>query len=129
MEKKHILIVDDDLDTREILRLRFEKSGLRVSTARDGMEALEVVQKDRPDCIIMDIMLPHMNGYKATRLLKFDPRWEKIPILMLSARTTRKDRDMGFEAGAQEYVVKPFDVDGVYNLTMSLVEARQGPTS
>lgn len=129
MEKRHILIVEDDLDTREILRMRFESGGHRVSLAKDGMEALQLVQKEMPDCVIMDIMMPNMNGYKATRLLKFDPRWERIPVLMLSARTTKKDRDMGMESGAQEYVVKPFDVDGVYNLTMSLVKPVAGQPS
>ena len=113
---RHILVVDDDMDTREIIRMRFEQAGYRVSLAQDGFEAVEFARDIRPDVIIMDVMMPRLNGYKASRLIKFDPKSEGIPIFMLSARTTQKDKKLGEEAGVRAYMVKPFDVERLFRL-------------
>ena len=84
--------------------------------AYDGAEALSKVKNKKPDLIILDIMLPKINGYKVARLLKFDESYKNIPIIMLTAKTREKDIKLGEEMGADEYVTKPFDMDALVAL-------------
>ena len=108
-EKKTILLVDDEPDLLESLSIRFKASGYNVLTAVDGLDALQKARTLSPDLIILDLMLPKMDGYKVARLLKFDTRYSHIPILILSARGQDMDKDVGKNAGANDYMVKPFD--------------------
>jgi DNA-binding response OmpR family regulator len=84
--------------------------------AYDGEEALFMAKKERPDLILLDIMLPKLNGYKISRLLKFDEAYKDIPIIMLTARSQQKDIETGGETGADEYIIKPFDMDKLVEL-------------
>ena len=104
--KKKILIVEDYNNIVEILTMRLSAMGYEVISARDGQEGLTLARKEKPDLIVLDVMLPKMNGYKISRLLKFDSRYKDIPIIMLTSRETKRDEQIGLETGADEYVYK-----------------------
>ena len=110
-KKRKILVVDDELDMLMVIKLRLEASGYEVITATDGLEGLNAARKDNPDLIVLDIMLPKMNGYKVARFLKFDEEYKKIPIVMLTALGGEEDRSTGMETGADEYLTKPFETE------------------
>lgn len=109
MSTKKILVVDDEPGIVELLESRLKATGYQVSIAFDGVEALDKAKKEKPDLIILDLMLPKMDGYKVCALLKRDARYAKIPIVMFTARAQEEDRRMGLEAGADGYLTKPFD--------------------
>ncbi|MEI6125964.1 MAG: response regulator, partial [Pseudomonadota bacterium] len=85
-------------------------------TAFDGIEALSKARTENPNLILLDIMLPKMNGYKVSRLLKFDEKYQHIPIIMLTAKAQEIDRMLGIETGADGYLTKPFDIINLLNV-------------
>ena len=107
--KKKILLVDDEQDLVTAVAFRLNTEGYDVVSALDGQAALEMAKKEKPDLIILDLMLPKLNGYKVCSLLKADMRYNKIPIIMFTARVQEADRKMGFDAGANAYMTKPFE--------------------
>lgn len=109
--QKTILIADDEPDIVETLKFLLESEGYRCLTAFDGEEALKLARDNLPSLIILDVMMPKINGYKVSRLLKFDVKYKDIPILMVTARTQEEDRLIGEETGADEYITKPFDIN------------------
>jgi two-component system alkaline phosphatase synthesis response regulator PhoP len=111
MSKNKILVVDDEADLVETLRFPLEMEGFDVLVSYNGEDALNKARKENPDLILLDLMLPKLDGYKVCRLLKFDERYKHIPILMLTAKTQQKDRLLGQETGADEYITKPFEID------------------
>ena len=111
MNPKKILLVDDEVDLVETVRFPLEMEGLNVMVSYNGEDALNKARKESPDLIILDLMLPKLDGYKVCRLLKFDERYKHIPILMLTAKTQEKDKTLGMETGADEYITKPFEMD------------------
>jgi two-component system alkaline phosphatase synthesis response regulator PhoP len=111
MNPKKILIVDDEVDLVETLRFPLEIEGYHVLVAHNGEDALNQARKENPDLILLDLMLPKLDGYKVCRLLKFDERYKHIPILMLTAKTQEKDKVLGMDTGANEYITKPFEMD------------------
>lgn len=106
---KKILVVDDEADLVKAIEIRLKAKGYEVLTAFDGEEALTMARRESPDLIILDIMLPKINGFKVCRLLKFDEKYQKIPVIMLTARTEEGDKTLGKETGANEYLTKPFE--------------------
>ena len=113
MINKTILIADDEADIVETLAFMLESQDFNVITASDGEMALLKAKEERPDLMILDVMMPKMNGFKISRLLKFDAKYRDIPILMLTARSQDEDRAIGEETGADEYITKPFDIEEV----------------
>ena len=111
MDKKRILIVDDEPDLVETLEVRLRQEDYECLTAHNGHKGLELARTEKPDLVILDIMLPGMDGYKVARLLKFQKELKHIPIIMLSARDRDEDRLMGEQTGANYYITKPFSVD------------------
>ena len=111
MGQKKILVVDDEADLVETVRFPLEMEGFNVLVSYNGEDALNQARKEKPDLILLDLMLPKLDGYKVCRLLKFDERYKHIPILMLTAKTQEKDKILGKETGADEYITKPFDID------------------
>jgi DNA-binding response OmpR family regulator len=111
MKPKKILVVDDEVDLVETVRFPLEMEGFDVLVSYNGEDALNQARKESPDLIILDLMLPKLDGYKVCRLLKFDERYKNIPILMLTAKTQEKDKILGKETGADEYITKPFEMD------------------
>ena len=90
-----------------------EANGYECVTAMDGEEGLKLAREISPDLIILDVMMPKINGYKISRLLKYDNKYKDIPILMITARSQEEDKIIGEETGANEYITKPFNVDYV----------------
>ena len=109
MDKKRILIVDDEEDLRKMLKFRLESVGYDVTEAGDGNDGLDKARSTKPDLMILDLMLPKIDGYKVCRMLKFDEKHKHIPIIMFTARAQKKDEDMGKEMGADAYITKPFE--------------------
>ena len=102
-----LLIVEDDPNLLHTLRYNFEREGFQVSTAVDGVQALEVARRERPDVVVLDVMLPRLDGFDVCRALRRD---STVPILMLTARDEEIDRVVGLELGADDYLTKPFSV-------------------
>jgi two-component system, OmpR family, phosphate regulon response regulator PhoB len=105
---RNILIIEDETDVADLLSLNLRKAGFRVSTAVDGGSGLQKARDDRPDFIILDLMLPKMSGLEVCRILKSDTATAQMPILMLTAKAEEIDRIVGLEFGADDYVTKPF---------------------
>lgn len=108
MIKQKILVVDDEIDILTLLQYNLEKSGFIVSVAKDGPEAIEVARKERPDLIILDLMLPSMEGTEVCKAIKGREDTGHIPIIMLTAKGEEIDRIVGLELGADDYITKPF---------------------
>ena len=106
---KKILVVDDEPDLVKAIEIRLKAENYQIFTAFDGEEGLAKAREVLPDLIILDIMLPKLNGFKICRLLKFDEKYKKIPVIMLTAKTDEADKVLGKESGANEYITKPFD--------------------
>ena len=104
-----ILVVEDEIDLVQVIRYQLVKDGFEVDVATRGSDALNAVRTPpHPDIILLDLMLPDMSGKDICRILKSDPQVSHIPILMVTARGEEIDRIIGFELGADDYVVKPF---------------------
>lgn len=109
MTKKKVLLVDDEIDFVEVVSTRLEANGFEVLPAYDGEEALEKVKEARPDIIILDIMMPKINGFDVCRKLKLDQNYKDIPIIMLTAKFQTSDIKFGAAMGADAYITKPFE--------------------
>jgi len=108
MAKKKILVVEDEAELTRAIQIRLEEAGYEVLIAYDGQAALENARAENPDLIVLDLMLPKMDGFKVCRMLKFDENYKKIPVVMLTARAQEKDEDLGYEVGADAFITKPF---------------------
>lgn len=122
MSTPRVLVVDDDASIRGLLEVTFMTEGLEVTTARNGQEALESALTDPPDCILLDVMMPVMDGFTAAERLKADQRTRGVPIVFLTALTQDGDLARGRELGAAAYVTKPFDVADIADLVNELVD-------
>ncbi len=109
MNNKKILIVDDEPDMIYAVEMQLKANHYEVLTASDGKEGLEKARSESPDLIILDLMLPKLDGYKVCRLLKFDEKYKKIPIIMYTARGQEEDEKIGYQVGVDAYLVKPFE--------------------
>ena len=121
MAGKTILVVDDEADILHFLELVLAERGYAVLTAPGGQQALAQARTHVPDLMLLDIMMPQMDGWEVLRLLRIDPRTAAIPVAMISARTDAKDRVQGLQEGAIDYICKPFSleellakVDGIF---------------
>jgi len=122
MANKKILLVDDEKDLVDTVSFRLKASGYDVVTAYDGQEALTKTRLEKPDLIVLDLMLPKMDGYKVCRMLKFDERYKDIPIIMFTARVQESDKKMGEEVGANAYITKPFDPQNLLGKVKELLK-------
>jgi len=105
MAGKRILVVDDDVKTTELVKLYLKRDGYKVFTAYDGVEALRLAKESHPDLVVLDLMLPRLDGFEVFRVLRSS---SDVPVIMLTARTTEQDRLAGLDLGADDYVTKPF---------------------
>ena len=108
--KPRILIVDDEPDLLTVLRFGLEAAGFEVVQASDGEQGLALARQVMPDLMILDLMLPRMDGYKVCRALKYDERYKHIPIFILSARSAEQDKQLALSMGADAFVTKPYDM-------------------
>src|SRR5512141_238584 len=102
-----ILIIDDDLDTLRLVGLMLQRQGYQISAATNGQQGLEKAFDEDPDLILLDVMMPDMDGYEVTRRLRQNPSTMETPILMFTAKTQLDDKVVGFEMGADDYLTKP----------------------
>src|SRR4030067_3756358 len=105
---KHIFVVDDEADLVKLVTYNLKKEGFLVDSAQDGEKALAKVKKGKYDLIILDLMLPGLQGMELCRILRNDPKMKHLPIIMLTAKGEEVDRILGLETGADDYVAKPF---------------------
>jgi len=106
---KKILLVDDEEDIRKLVTGRLKLNGYEVITAIDGEDGLSKARTEVPDLIILDLMLPKIDGYKVCRMLKFDVNFKHIPIILFTAKAEEEDIKTGMEVGADAYLAKPFE--------------------
>ena len=106
MDEK-ILVIDDNLDTARLICIMFQKLGYQTVAASDGEQGLQKVSEEPPDLILLDVMMPVMDGYEVARRLRYDPNTKRIPILMFTAKSQANDKAAGFDAGADDYLTKP----------------------
>jgi two-component system alkaline phosphatase synthesis response regulator PhoP len=125
MAGEKILVVDDEPDIVEALAFRLEQEGYVVITAADGLDALDKARDESPDLIVLDIMLPKLDGFQVSRMLKFDDHYHDIPIIMLTAKTQDRDVETGMSTGADEYVKKPFDAKTLMDLIRAKLDQRR----
>jgi len=109
--KSLILVVEDELHIRELLHMQLELNGFEVIEASDGVEGLELAESLHPDVVLLDVMMPRMDGYETLKQLRTSYATRAIPVIMLTAKNTREDTMAGFRGGANDYIVKPFDKD------------------
>ena len=110
---KTILIVEDDANILKLLKYNLEKAGFECNTCITGESALDFLEKYNADLVVLDVMLPKMDGYKVCALLKKDARYSKIPIILFTARAQEDDKQLGTEVGADAYLTKPFEPDSL----------------
>ncbi|MBI3021726.1 MAG: response regulator [Candidatus Omnitrophica bacterium] len=128
-EKRPIIVVaDDDVDILNVIKLKLEANGYRAITARDGQEAIAAVQKHRPAFVILDVMMPRLNGFQVARMIKFDKRLKSTPVLLLTVRQQETDRNLGHRVGADEYLAKPFDPQQLLDRIASWLKRKAEPT-
>jgi len=108
--KKTVLVVDDEKDLRDLLDYNLSQAGFRVQTAMDGATAVASVRREKPDLVLLDVMMPELSGTEVLKILRSDPGARDIPVILLTARGEEIDRLLGFELGADDYVTKPFNV-------------------
>jgi two-component system response regulator MprA len=125
--KERILVVEDDRSVRDAVERALQFEGYEVATARDGAEALHAVLNDSPDAIILDVMMPHVDGLEACRRIR--ARGDATPILMLTARHEIADRVDGLDAGADDYMVKPFALEELLARMRALLRRSSGHTT
>jgi DNA-binding response OmpR family regulator len=106
-----ILVADDEEDLRELVTYRLTRSGYQVIGAGDGQEALELAAECTPDLMVLDVMMPKLDGYELTRRVRAEAALRSIPVILLTARSQESDIDRGFEVGADDYLKKPFNPD------------------
>lgn len=104
-----VLVVDDDETIQQLLEVNLQMEGYGVAVATDGDEALTTIREMRPACVLLDVMMPGMDGWEVCRQLREDPELDDIPIVFLSARARQDDVDRGEQVGADAYITKPFD--------------------
>jgi DNA-binding response OmpR family regulator len=119
-----VLVVDDEPSILETTRFILESEGYRVLTARDGDEALDTLQRERPPVVLLDVMLPKRNGFEVCRLIKQDPALSGTFVLILTARGQKADEAMAIEAGADTYMRKPFDDEEILARLEAVFAAR-----
>jgi len=107
-KKVKVLVVDDEPAIREMIRFALNKSGMKVSCAESGREAIDRINEKKPDILLLDWMMPNLSGPQLTRHLRKDPLTRDIPIIMLTARVAEDDKVSGLNAGADDYIIKPF---------------------
>jgi len=105
---KKILIVDDQLEVRELVAVTLRSDAYQVLQAENGKKAIETARKEKPDLIIMDVMMPEMDGIEATRTIKSEDGTKDCKVVMLTAKGQKKDKEAGLDAGAEDYFIKPF---------------------
>lgn len=121
-----VLVIEDTTELAYQFRIRLNAAGYEVEVATNGHDGLEKARTVRPDLILLDLMLPEVDGYRICRFIKFDKEFEHIPIIIVTARTLEQDRELALEAGADAYFIKPIDWKGLLEKMDQLISSKQG---
>ena len=124
--QKHILVVEDEPDTAELLELNLENAGYKVTVAEDGDQALKKIHKLMPDLVILDLMIPEVQGTEVCKFIRKDPATESLPVMMCSAKISEIDKILGLELGADDYVTKPFSPRELVLRVKNLLKRAEG---
>lgn len=124
MSTASILIVDDDEGLRQLLRLALKFAGMDVREAGDGVDALAQIRADPPDLILLDVMMPQMDGLTLCRTLRADPETEHLPVIMISGKTDPRSIRQGLDCGANEYINKPFEIKELTKRVKALLNSQ-----
>ncbi len=119
---KKVLIVDDELFVRQLVKVKLELCGLKVIEGMNGEEAIDKAAQEQPDLILLDVMMPKMNGFETCRRLKDHPATSHIPIVMLTARGEQMDKEKGGSLGVIDYLTKPFSPQKLAERVLALLE-------
>lgn len=125
MQKGKILVVDDEVYILHILEFSLGAEGFEVITANNGEVAVEKAIQEKPDLIVLDIMMPVLDGYETCRRLKREPETKHIPVILLTAKGRDADKRLGFEVGAIDYVVKPFSPNRLIGRVEEIIGCRK----
>jgi two-component system alkaline phosphatase synthesis response regulator PhoP len=125
VDRKRILVVDDEIYIVHILEFSLTMEGYNILTAFDGEEALRVIEQERPDLVVLDIMMPKLDGYEVCRRLRKDERFATLPVILLSAKGRSIDREVGLQAGADDYITKPFSPRKLIEKIRELLEREE----
>jgi DNA-binding response OmpR family regulator len=121
---KSVLLAEDEPNIVESLRFLLERAGFEISVASDGRQALDMALEQQPAVLVLDLMLPELDGYEVLRQLRADPKGEKLPVLMLTAKGQRIDRETALECGADRFMTKPFANAEITAAVVELASAR-----
>jgi two-component system, OmpR family, alkaline phosphatase synthesis response regulator PhoP len=124
--KRKILLVDDEPDIVSMTRMRLEASGYEVFTASDGQEGYGMAKEQKPDLLILDLMLPKMDGFQVCRMLKSDEHFRNIPIIMLTAKSQKEDKDYAQKLGVDFFLTKPYEAKELLDKIAFLLKKGQG---
>ncbi len=124
-DKKNVLIIEDNVAFLKIMKMRLEAAGYRVKTAQEGLEGFSLAQKGGFDLIILDLMLPGMDGHRICRLLKFDKKFRHIPVIILTSRDLDEDARLARQCGADAFIVKTTKFEVVLDVIERLLKKRE----
>lgn len=119
---KKVLFVDDEEDLLETGKMFLEEVGYEVDTAKDGLEAMEKVYENRYDLILLDITIPEMDGYQVLRMIKNEPSYKDVPVILVTAKTFKADKFRGMETGANDYITKPYSPADLISVVNSFLK-------
>jgi len=123
---KHILAVDDEINIRRLVEVNLQRAGYRVSKASDGVEAMASIGAERPDLVVLDVMMPHMDGFEVLKRLKMDPGTADLPVIMLTAKAQDADIFRGWASGVDCYLTKPFNPTELLVFVRRTLDATSG---
>ncbi|MCU0748625.1 MAG: response regulator transcription factor [Akkermansiaceae bacterium] len=124
---QRILIIEDEQDIADLIGFNLQRAGFEAIKAHDGISGTEMAMRERPDLIVLDLMLPGRDGYAVFRELRRDPRTAAVPVIMLTARAQTEDRIQGLEAGADDYLTKPFSSKELILRVQAILKRTDGP--
>lgn len=122
MNREKIVLVEDEPDILKTLQVFLQSEGFQVLTAVDGIQGLNMAREEEPDLIILDIMIPKLDGYKVCAMLKLDEKYKRIPIVMFTARAQEADKEIGKGVGADAYITKPFNPEALLTTIKELIK-------
>lgn len=124
---KHILAVDDEVHIRRLIEVNLLRFGYRVSTAADGQEALDRIREEQPDMVVLDVMMPRVDGFEVLRRLKLDPQTRDLPVVMLTAKAQDADLFRGWQGGVHMYLTKPFNPMELITFVKRIFDEQEAP--
>ncbi len=124
MSEPYVLVVDDDEGLRQLVRLTLEFAGITVCEAQDGLDALEKIHAELPALVLVDVMMPRMDGLTLCRTLRAGPDTAHLPVIMISGKTDSRSIQEGLESGANEYITKPFEIKELTRRVETLLNGR-----